>query len=149
MSAATPALVVGALLYTAHLYPQHTHARSTRSSTWALAAPACSGSTSPYTVIVRYANWWARGWPCPAGVGGDPPFPSTMWSIRYTHAARRLCEATCAAWGRTFLNIGAPLPTLPCDASPPPRSSTHSHLHSLCRILSVSRSPTYPILSQR
>ena len=28
-------------------------------------------------MIVRYANWGPRGWPCPAGVGGDPP-SSTM-----------------------------------------------------------------------
>jgi hypothetical protein len=28
--------------------------------------------------IVRYANWEPRGWLCPAGVGGDPPFPSNL-----------------------------------------------------------------------
>ena len=59
------------------------------SSTWVQAAPACSGFVSPYAVIVRYANWRPRGWPCPAGVGGDPPFPSM-----YTSPARRrpLCS---------------------------------------------------------
>jgi hypothetical protein len=53
----------------------HTDRPYISSSTWAQAAPACSGGASPYTVLVRFANWGPRGWPCPAGVGGDPPFP--------------------------------------------------------------------------
>ena len=67
----------------------HTDRPYISSSTWVQAAPACSGFVSPYAVIVRYANWGPRGWPCPAGVGGDPPFPSM-----YTSPARRrpLCS---------------------------------------------------------
>ena len=67
----------------------HTDRPYISSSTWVQAAPACSGFVSPYAVIVRYANWGPRGWPCPAGVGGDPPFPSM-----YTSPLRRrpLCS---------------------------------------------------------
>ena len=73
----------------------HTDRPYISSSTWVQAAPACSGVVSPYTVIVRYANWRPRGWPCPAGVGGDPPsFPQCM---HVPGAA----AAACAAWGRS------------------------------------------------
>ena len=71
----------------------HTDRPYISSSTWTQAAPACSGSTSPYAVIVRYANWVPRGWPCPAGVGGDPPFTQCI----YPGAA----AAACAAWRRS------------------------------------------------
>ena len=54
----------------------HTDRPYIYSSTWVQVAPARSGVVSPNAVIVRYANWRPRGWPCPAGVGGDPPFPS-------------------------------------------------------------------------
>ena len=68
---------------------------SLSSSTWVQAAPARSGVVSPYAVIVRYANWGPRGWPCPAGVGGDLPLshrPMSTRSVR-TLAAQRRCEA--------------------------------------------------------
>ena len=59
----------------------HTDRPYIYSSTWVQVAPARSGVVSPNAVIVRYANWRPRGWPCPAGVGGDPPsFPSMYTS---------------------------------------------------------------------
>ena len=75
----------------------HTDRPYISSSTWAQAAPACSGVVSPYTVMDLSAlcHWGPRGWPCPAGVGGDPPsFPQCM---HVPGAA----AAACAAWGRS------------------------------------------------
>ena len=92
----------------------HTDRPYISSSTWAQAAPACSGSTSPYSVIVRYMptgghadgralQAWAVTLPFPLLCGFAP--------YVYTRAARRLCERPLSLG----VNIGAPLPTLPCD----------------------------------
>jgi len=97
----------------------HTDRPHISGSTWVQAAPACSGVVSPYTVIVRYANWRPRGWPCPAGVGGDPPsFPQCM---HVPGAA----AAACAAWGRS--ERARRRPHNRRASLPPPRPLTSSH----------------------
>ena len=107
----------------------HTDRPYIYSSTWVQAAPARSGVVSPYAVIpvVRYANWGPRGWPCPAGVGGDPPFPSM-----YTSPARR--QPLEQLWGDRS-TIGAP-------CRPHNRRASCCRRHAPPNVLPSTPSPT-------